>query len=103
MAAIGWSGLWRLGVLCLIVAAPSLGLAQDDPAADRAQAFQAVEGAVKEDIPGAPLMLAAYAIMWTVSFAYGFRLLKLQARAQQDIERLERTLSQGGERATEQG
>jgi CcmD family protein len=59
---------------------------------DRADSFQAVKGAVKEDVAGGPLMLAAYAVVWLVVFGYGFRLVRLQRGVEANLDRLERTL-----------
>jgi CcmD family protein len=67
-------------------------LAQD-AAEDRSQAFRAVEGAVKEDVPGGPLLVAAYAIMWVFVLLYVVRLVRLQQRAERDVQRLEQVLS----------
>jgi CcmD family protein len=78
-------------------AVPAPALAQD-AAEERSQSFRAVEGAVKEDVPGGPLLVAAYAAIWLVVLAYVFRLVRLQQRAQSDVARLERLLAQGAPR-----
>jgi CcmD family protein len=59
---------------------------------DRADSFQAVTGAVKEDVAGGPLMLAAYAIAWLAVFGYVFRLVRLQRGVEANLSRLERAL-----------
>jgi CcmD family protein len=51
-----------------------------------------VQGAVKEDIAGGPLMLAAYAVVWLAVFGYVFRLVRLQRGVEANLERLERML-----------
>jgi CcmD family protein len=56
---------------------------------ERAQSFQAVTGAVKEDIAGGPLMLAAYAFVWVALFAYVFRLVRLHRALEQHLDRVE--------------
>jgi CcmD family protein len=68
--------------------------AQGDAAEQRSQSFQAVRGAVKEDIAGGPLLLTAYAAIWVVLLLYVIRLVRLQQRALSDVQRLERVLSQ---------
>jgi CcmD family protein len=81
--------------LCAGALAPlSATYAQDAKGAadDRAESFQAVQGAVKEDIAGGPLMLAAYAVVWLAVFGYVFRLVRLQRGVEANLERLERTL-----------
>ena len=50
-------------------------------------------GAVKEDVPGGPLLLAAYAAILVVIIGYGVRLVRMQQRAQTDLARLERQIN----------
>jgi CcmD family protein len=86
---------------CLWVAPVVIGAtqatAQDSGATsaqdDRAQSFQAVSGGVKEDISGAPLLLAAYAVVWVTLFGYVWRLNRLQRGVEANLERLERTVT----------
>jgi CcmD family protein len=66
--------------------------AADEPG-DRAASFQAVTGAVKEDVAGGPLMLAAYAVVWLVVFFYVFRMVRLQRGVEDNLSRLERSLA----------
>lgn len=84
----------------LFVAAVNLSgvvLAQTESAADdRAQSFQAVTGAVKEDVAGGPLMLAAYAVVWLAVFIYVFRMVRLQRGMEDSLSRLERSIGSGG-------
>lgn len=58
----------------------------------RAAAFQAVEGALEEDVPGGPLLIAAYGIIWLVIFGYAWRLVGLQRRTLEEIEQLQQVL-----------
>lgn len=67
--------------------------AGQDAAEQRSQSFQAVQGAVHEDVPGGPLLVIAYGAIWVVVLGYVIRLVRLQQRAQSDVERLERVLS----------
>jgi CcmD family protein len=69
------------------------GAARPDAAEERSQSFQAVRGAVKEDVPGGPLLVAAYAAIWIALLLYVIRLARLQQRVQSDVERLERVLA----------
>lgn len=71
----------------LLAAAPAL--AQDDVGDSRAQSFRTVEGAVEEDVPGAPLLLGAYAIFWLFTLVYVMRLALQQKRTLSGLERLE--------------
>lgn len=91
-------GLWSL--LALSAAAQDAP-ADSDGAADeagesRAQAFQAVDGAVKEDVPGGPLMVAAYAVIWLVIFGYVLRLVALQRRTLEEIVELKKVIEAAG-------
>lgn len=76
--------------------------AVDETTGDRAQAFEAVEGAVKEDVPGGPLLVAAYGLIWLVVFGYLVRLVRLQARTEAEVARLNQALA-GGDRDAPKG
>ena len=78
----------------LALASSAAAQAQEPPP-DRSQSFQAVKGAVKEDVAGGPLLVAAYGLIWVVLLLYVVRLVRKQQRAQADLTRLERVLSQG--------
>jgi len=67
-------------------------------AEDRAQSFQAVTGGVREDVPGGPLTLGAYAVVWAALFGYVFRLTRLQRGVEANLSRLEQTVT--SDRAT---
>lgn len=82
---VGASALVVLGA----VTAPVFA---QDAAEERAQSFQAVEGAVKEDVPGGPLLVIAYGVIWALVLLYVIRLVRLQQRAQSDVQRLEQVL-----------
>ena len=62
-------------------------------AIERSTSFQAVQGAVKEDVPGGPLLVGAYALIWLGVLAYVVRLVRLQRRAESDLARLEQLLT----------
>jgi CcmD family protein len=71
----------------------------DDAAQDRAQTFEAVSGPVKEDVPGGPLLVAAYAFVWLAVFGYVFRLVRLQRGADENLARLQQDLSKAAQRS----
>ena len=88
--------------LCLWLAAPVYAQeAADDPSKDaaesRATSFQAVEGSKKDDVPGGPLMVAAYAFVMVVLVGYVARLGTLQNKTARELERLTRALERGRE------
>ncbi|HEY6879386.1 MAG TPA: hypothetical protein VI299_15270 [Polyangiales bacterium] len=85
---------WALGLALLAVS--SIAAAQEDAAESRSAAFQAVEGAAKEDIPGFPLLVAAYGTILVVLCAYVARLGLLQRKNGQELDRLARALDGAG-------
>jgi CcmD family protein len=95
------SGVVAIAAGASVLAAP-LGLRaqSEDPEVSkkpapeqRAQSFEAVEGAVEEDVPGGPLLVLGYGIVWLALLLYLFRLVRLQQRAQGDLARLEQALA----------
>ena len=84
----------QLGLFLAWAASVTTAAAQSgETADDRAQSFQAVAGAVKEDVAGGPLMLAAYAVVWLAVFFYVFRMVRLQRGVEDNLSRLERSLA----------
>ncbi len=62
------------------------------PAAVLAQNYQPVEGRVRESIPAAPFLAAAYAFMWVAVLVYVVLVARRLGRVQSDIEELRRRL-----------
>jgi hypothetical protein len=89
--AIAAAGLSFFGSLAVALQAVA-----QDAAEDRATSFKAVTGAVKEDVPGGPLLLGAYAAILVVIIGYGVRLVRMQQRAQSDLARLEKQITAAG-------
>jgi hypothetical protein len=79
-----------LGALSVLLCA-AVARAQD-AAAERAQSFQAVQGAVQEDVPGGPLLVAAYAVIWVLVVLFVMRVVRQQRASERDLARLERQL-----------
>lgn len=77
--------------------------AAETPDEARSQAFQAVDGAVAEDIAGGPLMLGAYITIFVLLLAYVFRLARMQDKTQTDLERLSKVLSSKANSANTSG
>ena len=73
-----------------VAGASSLALAQDepDPAEERAQSFEAAEGAQTENIPGGMLMVVAYGAILLLVLGYVGSLAMRQAKTQEELERL---------------
>jgi len=73
---------------------PQVAQAQEeDPAESRSATFQAVTGAVGEDVPGGPLLVAAYGAVLAMVLGYVLYLGSLTAGASRDLERLEKTIA----------
>jgi hypothetical protein len=77
-----------------------VALAQEG-SGDRATSFEAVEGPPKEDVPGGPLLIGAYAFVLVLLIGYVARIGALQAKTARELERLTRALDQPGRRAKE--
>lgn len=81
------------------VASPVLaqdGQEQEDPAESRATEFRAVTGPQAEQVPGGPLLVGAYAIVWLLLLGFVVRLARLHAQTARDVERLEKSVAAGG-------
>jgi hypothetical protein len=76
-------------------AAQAQALAQS-AAESRSATFQAVSGAVGEDVPGGLLLVAAYGTVLALVLGYVLYLGSLTAGASRDLERLEKTLAAKG-------
>jgi CcmD family protein len=85
------------------VTAASAAHAQEDAAEQRATSFQAVQGAVTEDVPGAPLLVAAYALIWLGVLGYVWRVARLQADGMTQLAELSRQIQaqSGGRKPAE--
>lgn len=90
VCALSWAVQGTAGV------APAF--AQDDTVGDRATSFQAVQGSAKEDVPGGPLLVGAYAFVLVLLIGYAARLGALQAKTTREVERLTRALETRGKR-----
>jgi hypothetical protein len=90
----------RLAVLlaCLCIA-PAVQSAEPQSGSE-AEQWRSVTSAEGEDVPGVPLLIAAYALFGICVASYIVRLVRLQQRSRQRIERLaavmddERAMSQ---------
>lgn len=72
------------------------GAEELDPAAERAQTFEAAEeGAQTENIPGGVLMVVAYGVIWALVLGYTISLGFRQARTAAELARLREDLAAG--------
>lgn len=104
---LGWlAGALAISIACLAGAA--IAVAQDREAAEREESaaesrgtsFQAVEGPSAEQVPGGPLLVAAYGTVLTLLFGYVAWLARLQATTSRDLARLRSALEKRGETAS---
>jgi CcmD family protein len=65
------------------------------PAAALAQEAAAPAGQVRETIPAAPFLAAAYAVMWVAVLIYVALVARRLGRVQSDIDDLRRKLDRG--------
>ena len=59
--------------------------------------------AMREEVAGGPLLLAAYLALWVVIFVYIFRVRKATEKMATDVAELETRLEEGLRRAQSQG
>ncbi|NUN16366.1 MAG: CcmD family protein [Myxococcales bacterium] len=77
-----------------------LGLFSDESAATAAQAVaqaatsQGIPMLAKEEVPGGPLLIAAYLVMWIVVFAYLIWMHRTNQRLLAEVELLEQRLDE---------
>lgn len=91
--------LFTLGGLPLVAFAQDdeAGQEAEDPAASRAQTFEAAgEGAQTENIPGGMLMVAAYGVIWVLVMGYVMSLGMRQASTARELDRLQGDLAKYG-------
>lgn len=97
------SAALALALACAALALPFDALADDvdpesveasrDAAESRSATFQAVSGGQGEDVPGGPLLVAAYGAVLVLVLGYVLYLGRLSAGASRDLERLERAIA----------
>lgn len=86
------SGTWVAGVAGLMPVLLAAVAHAQDAAEERSQSFQAVKGAVQEDVPGGPLLVYAYGFILLILVGYLVRLVRLQQRSEREIARLSQQL-----------
>ena len=89
--ALGLGSVW-LGTMSSAVAEDGKSGETETAAESRSAAFQAVEGAPGEKVPGGPLLVGAYAVILVALVAYVGRLGALHAKNRNELDRLARVL-----------
>lgn len=84
-------------LLFLLLAAPVLGQEEEDPAASRAESFEAAEpGAQTEDVPGGALMVGAYGAVWVLVLGYVMAIGFRHAKTARELEQLREDIGAHG-------
>jgi hypothetical protein len=98
LASLALTGLFALSSASLVSFAraddvdPDAVEGQGDAATSRSATFQAVSGAQQEDVPGGPLLVAAYGTVLALVLGYVVYLGSLTSGASRDLDRLEKAL-----------
>lgn len=93
LAAVGLAMVLGLSFSATIARADDVDPAvAEDAARSRSTSFQAVSGAQQEDVPGGPLLVAAYGAVLVLVLGYVLYLGSLTSGASRDLERLERAI-----------
>jgi CcmD family protein len=89
-----------LGVLCALLFLQAVDAFPQPPPPTAAQeGFVPIDQlAPKEELPAAPLVMAAYAVAWLVIFAYIWSLWRRLQRVEIEIADVSRRVSGGGRR-----
>jgi hypothetical protein len=87
-----YDGAARLAALLMALGVLAL------PATALAQKYEPIEGKVRESIPAAPFLAAAYAFIWLSVLVYVALVARRITRVQSDVEELRRRLERGGAR-----
>ena len=94
LAALLWLGGATLSPLTVRADDVDPAAVEDarDAAESRSATFQAVSGGQGEDVPGGPLLVAAYGAVLALVLGYVLHLGRLTAGASRDLDRLETAL-----------
>jgi CcmD family protein len=92
---------WLAALAFVLALGAGAAAAQEDPnggtkqsaAQSRSAQFRAVRGAVRENVPGGPLLVAAYGVAWVLVLGYVIRLGVMHSRTARDLERLEKSVA----------
>jgi hypothetical protein len=86
--------IWWAVVLACLFSAPAVQSAQPQGRSE-AEEWRSVTSADREDVPGVPLLLAAYALFAVCVTSYIVRLGRLQRRSRERLERLVAVMNDG--------
>jgi hypothetical protein len=87
---------WLACATSLLFACAAAAQQAPDAAEERSQSFQAVKGAVQEDVPGGPLLVWAYGLILLLLVGYLVRLVRMQQHSERELARLAQQLNKAG-------
>ena len=89
-----------LAFTMLAPAAPAAGGVHGDQPQPPQEEFVPIDQVPPEDqLPAAPLLIAAYAVVWLIVFGYLWSLWRRQAAVERDLGELSRRTGDGGREA----
>jgi CcmD family protein len=95
----GGSILWIVLLIAMLIPAASFGQQQPPPKPAAQDGFVPIDQlAPKEELPAAPLVMAAYAVAWLVVFAYIWSLWRRLQRVEAEIADVNRRITSGARR-----
>jgi CcmD family protein len=71
----------------------TVALAEPETPPTRATSFQAVSGSQKEQVPGGPMVIAAYAVLWVLVGGFVLRMGRSQRVLESEVAAMEKRLA----------
>ena len=86
-------------ILSAVLAAPAGAAAQQPPRSTADQEYVAVDpSAAQEQLPAAPLVIGAYAVIWIVVFVYLWSIWRRLAAVERELAQVSRRIETGDRR-----
>lgn len=99
MSALRRTGLIAIALLWLVSAGVAASHEQPPPSQDAKQEYVPVDPTQEqEQLPAAPLVMGAYAVVWVAVVLYLFSIWRRLARVEQELAQVSRRIEAGGKR-----